>query len=170
MDSLKYSSPISSLRDISLFYFANCPLPEYDAILNTTIALDYCRSLQLLFTSVINRKDISQAVSHIDTCLTLRIFHVRKSCKHEESNTGYTFGGDPFPIPEVVKVLNELSKLCEVRIHSTFLSVVVVLIFCIGKPRCRCARTGVCLWQPTCKGRTGLRSCKDTKEKIERLS
>lgn len=109
---------------ISLFYFANCPLPfEADPLLDTATALAYCEKIQALFSSVVlsnvnGLSDLSRAVSHIRTCLTKRVEYIRTSCEGLPPNETPTFYGTPFDIPKVLKVLDDLAKSSEVSILS----------------------------------------------------
>lgn len=109
------------MRNISLFFFANCPLPfENDPTLDTAVALDYCRTLQKILWEV-KEKDLSlddnssneftlRAVSRITTCLTERVEIVRQSYKDLKSDEPHTFYGTPFSIREVLEVLNDFGK------------------------------------------------------------
>lgn len=106
---------------ISLFYLANCPLPfEANNMLDTAFALQYCGTLQTVFWkrevfwfNVDELSDLSQAMSHIHTCLTKRMEFVQNSCKHWQHNATPTFYDTPFDIPNVVKILNDLAELRE---------------------------------------------------------
>lgn len=119
---------------ISLFYFANCPLPfEVDPLLDTATALAYCEKIQAVFSKVglsnVNGlSDLSRAVSHIHTCLTKRLEYIRTSCRGLPPDEAPTFYGTPFDIPKVVKVLDDLAKSSKVSILSKFYGIYVVLI------------------------------------------
>lgn len=90
-------------------------------MLETTIALDHCQILKSAFVHVNlsdpwNRKSLSQAVSHIHTCLTMRVEYVQQSCRDLAPDDIPTFYDTPFDIPEVVKVLTDLAKLSKASI------------------------------------------------------
>lgn len=120
---------------ISLFYFANCPLPfEVDPLLDTATALAYCEKIQAVFSKVVlsnvnGLSDLSRAVSHIHTCLTKRLKYIRTSCRGLPPDEAPAFYGTPFDIPKVVKVLDDLAKSSKVSIlwylccaHNAFTS------------------------------------------------
>lgn len=117
LDHSLYSSKASELMSISIFYLANSPLPfEANPMLDTAITLDYCENLRRVLSKdnrfeSVDKEGLSQAVSHIHTCLTKRVTLVQQSCENAAPGTIPTFCGTPFDIPKVVKVLNDLAEL-----------------------------------------------------------
>lgn len=108
---------------ISLFYFANCPLPyEADPMLDTASALEYCEKLRLIITEderfkSADKHDLSRAVSHIHLWLAKRVEFDQQPCTHTLLHGGpraLTFPGTLSDILQVTEVLNDLVKLSKV--------------------------------------------------------